>query len=245
MNPLGRVLPLVFILAMWSRGFVRAFVPPVIQTDLQHPDPAAVITPEEAAFTADLLWSSAVERLVARSEAATSRADGGSQLTTRPSAFHDHASRVVVLAFSRSDPELMSALLASAPARTASEQGVDIQPSWAHGAKVFVRGIGAEHVEAPIVESLLPRHVILYDTDLDDLFAALSHLPYRIRKLKPESGGVGQVIPGKWFLFDISSDATEEVGYDAGQDLEIRVENTFVQFSNTSLDTRSVRSAEF
>merc|ERR1712196_343486 len=112
----------------------------------------------------------------------------------------------------------------------------------AQGAKVFVPGIGPEHVEAPVVESLLPRNVILYQKDVHDLFSALNHLPYRVRKLKPESGRVGHVLPGKCSLFDISSEGTEEVGYDSGQDLEVFVQNTFIHFSTTSLDTRVARS---
>jgi hypothetical protein len=100
--------------------------------------------------------------------------------------------RVLVLKFSRDSPKLDEALLRSAPARAAAERGVETQPNWAHGAKVFVEGFGPEALDAPSLMSggrLLPSHVVIYEEDEAALMAALRHLAYRVKKLKPGTAG--------------------------------------------------------
>ena len=40
---------------------------------------------------------------------------------------------------------------------------MDIQPTWAHGAKILVAGIGPEAVELPGASPLMPAHVVIND----------------------------------------------------------------------------------
>lgn len=151
--------------------------------------------------------------------------------------------RVVLMVFSRCSPELDEALLASGPALAAAERGAELQPPWAHGAKVLVEGLLPEHVEAPFAEVLLPRHVIVREEDVDGILAALQHLPYSVRKLKPEVGR--PLLPDDLALLDVSSEGTQEVEDDAGHVIEITVRNTFIELPANPLSTRSVSSAPF
>jgi len=151
------------------------------------------ISPEEAAVIAEELWASNVEHLARI---------GSHESPAR------QEERVVVLAFSRASTELDTALLQCPLAHDAIAQGVDIQPAWAHGAKIFVDGIGPEKLEAPGLSHLLPAHVVIKEKHECDLMNALRQLlPYRIMKRKP--GGAGKyVVPDDLSLANVSSSMT-------------------------------------
>merc|ERR1712194_646683 len=93
-------------------------------------------------------------------------------------------SHVVLLTFSRHKEELEAALLWSGPAVAAHSMDMDVKPSWAHGAKVFVDDLGSEHFD----EELGPMNVIVHETDEDAVFKSLEELPWNIKRLKPSIG---------------------------------------------------------
>lgn len=103
------------------------------------------------------------------------------------------SSRCVLLEFNRGTKELEVAILEAPPARRASQLGVDIQPKWANGAKVFVAGIEPDDFEAAGV-TFRPRHVVICEAESDELLQALGDLRFRIRKLK---GGCGKRVMRK------------------------------------------------
>mmetsp|Transcript_104584 Transcript_104584/g.326157 ORF Transcript_104584/g.326157 Transcript_104584/m.326157 type:complete len:491 (+) Transcript_104584:1-1473(+) len=215
---------------------------------VEHAEPPAHISPEEATRTSDSLWASGIDALNA----------------PRPATSVDRPRGVALLTFSRSSPALDEAVLASSPAQVARAAGVDVQPEWARGAKVLAAGLGPEHLEPAFLEKSMPRHVMLYDDDVDDLLDEPRGLPYEIRKVKPVGALPAQ--PGALSLAVASSvGASAEMGSASltaavadgsvastaapapvsGQPsvLEVEVHHTFIDFRATSMDERLTRSA--
>lgn len=216
--------------------------------DILHEEVAAVVCPSEAAATGTQLWASSVE---ASAQGCVKAPHG------LPS-----ARRVTYLTFSRSSPALDAAMLASSIAVVAKLHDVDIQPSWARGAKIFVAGCGPEHLEAPFLDAMgmMPSHVVLYADDIDDFLGDLQHLSYTIRKVKPRDAT--PLLPDDLSLMHVSphvgsTSASSSIGQvgereiDQGSSLvlEVVVRNTFFELSVEPSDdqaiVRRVRSADF
>jgi len=212
-----------------------------VQFDME--EPAATILSEEAADIAGGCWSSGIEHLL-QAQHAQNR----------------DLREAVLLTFSRETRELEDAALASSPALRAAATGVELKPGWGNGAKVLIAGIGPEHIEAPGVERLGPQHILVNRHDQAELLEALQHLPYRIRKLKPDLGV--RSIPEQMSLLSMSSgdggacedDDSEPVTEDLTvetsineipstevSDVEIQVKRTFIHFSQP-LDSRNVQT---
>lgn len=206
-----------------------------------HDEPAAEANPVDDARASEELWASGVEALQGQQPAGSGSGGRGR--------------RVLLLAFSRCSPELDEALLESGPAERARGLGVELQPAWAHGAKVFVEGIGPELVEPPLAERLLPSNVFVREEDQGDVLAALEHLPVRVRKQKPGDN----IVPDRLSLLSVSSVPGTTTSDDRSllnassassgcvedepeRAVEITVVNTFVHF-HSSADTRTVVSA--
>ena len=63
---------------------------------------------------------------------------------------------MVLLEISRDQHAFDAALLGSPPAASALALGVDVQPGWGHGAKIFVPEIGPEQILEAYIQ-LLPQ----------------------------------------------------------------------------------------
>jgi len=194
----------------------------------------AQISPKEAEEIVGQLWCSGVERLM--------------QSKVLPDASPPRRQRVVVLEFERHPRDLVDALLASSPARSAAEDGVDIQPSWANGAKIFVRGLGPDSCSLPCNKPFCASHVVVREEEEADIHEALKDLPYRLRKLKVSTGRLQTTVPmgtapfpNDPSLCDISDEGEHEIVDDTGGIIEIRTVNTFIHFA-PEIDARSVRT---
>mmetsp|Transcript_88153 Transcript_88153/g.174964 ORF Transcript_88153/g.174964 Transcript_88153/m.174964 type:complete len:706 (+) Transcript_88153:38-2155(+) len=176
-----------------------------------HSDDApADIDQDEARAVTQELWASGVER----------RLQGLSIDVRGP------VVTAVLLHFSRQSPDLDDALLDSKPARMALSHGVDVQPPWAHGAKIFVEGFDSSLANELDIE-LRPWHVVVSQTDEPLIHDALRHLPFNLKKMKP---GIGRrFVPGGLDLMDVSSEGEHEVLNDAQDIIEIRVRRTFLE----------------
>jgi len=159
----------------------------------------------------------------------------------------DVASKAVVLTFSRNPQELENAILNSPLAQRKEQEGVELKPAWANGAKVLLEGVQPELVDSTI-EPLRPWHVIVAEKDEPSLLASLEHLPYTIRKLRPSGRAV---VPDYLSLLNVSSgtdssSSSSRVSDGTAQDdtsyiIEYKVERTFIHF-HESLDSRTVRT---
>merc|ERR1711957_139810 len=105
-----------------------------------------------------------------------------------PHADEEDAGQGVVLVFSRHTPAFEDALLKSDVARKCIQQGVDITPSWANGAKIF----SAVVTESSLDIELHPWHVVVDAVDEQMVHDSLRILPYNTRKMKPGE----QRVPG-------------------------------------------------
>lgn len=213
---------------------------------LEHDEAPSCITPAEAACSSNELWASGVEALI----------------SGRPREVARKRREKVLLTFSRSTPLLDQALLASSPAQVAISNGVDVQPAWAHPAKIFVEDVGPEHVEPPFLDTMasMSSQVVLYEDDVDDLLEEIKHLSYSFRKVKPSLAG--PVLPEEASLFGISSCEgsvaassagipVEENGAAASKEtpplpvLEVMIRRTFIDFPDAPSDHRAAQSAPF
>lgn len=132
---------------------------------------------------------------------------------------------LLILAFSRHPDEFIEALLNSPPARAAITAGVNIQPEWAKGGRVFAENVHPELFD----HELCVYHVVIYERDEQALFAALTDLPYNTKKLKP---GMGRTeVPGYLSQFDVSSTESDEHGT-----IQVTVKNTFIHVGRRSAD---------
>lgn len=107
------------------------------------------------------------------------------------SAAHD---RITVLSFNRHPREFEDMLLSSSFARQKKDEGIDVQPLWAHGAKIFVSDLTSSDLEECRIDPDV-RHVVVRDEDEAEIHAILEAIPYKRRpRLKP--GVPRVVIPG-------------------------------------------------
>jgi hypothetical protein len=208
---------------------------------VEHQDPPALIDPVEAALTQEEQRISYIEHRLATE---------ASESDPMPSA-ESNARRRVLLSFSRFSDMLESALLSSSPAEVARARGVDVQPSWARGAKIFVEDICVESLDPALLDMLTPSRALIYEDDIEDLlreFREDKQLPYRVFKVKPLDRM--PAVPEEMSLMNTStlaaqsSDATSSTSSTAS-DVVITVHNTFWRIFGAQSDPRSVLSADF
>ena len=114
---------------------------------------------------------------------------------------------MLILEFNRDHKAFDDILLASPPAVRAIEAGVEVKPMWANGAKVFVPGVDPGEIDV-LYGKLLPRHVIIFDRDEQEILDALLSLPSRGRpRLKPD-----RVVLPVQFSKEAEEDVIESVG---------------------------------
>jgi len=211
-----------------------------------------VISPEEAENVVQEQWATAVQHQInagiaflpspsESSNASGSNSKGG----------------IVVMKFSRFTERLESALLNCRLAQNATRSGVDVQPKWGNGSKIFIEGLGPQHLEEPIMEEeLRPWHVILYEADVAQVEEAIVQLPYRFRKVNgrlalPNKLSLCQVSPE---VSSCSSSKRPDDDHDDNDDddddddlgselvpgnnesnvIEYVVKNTFIEFDSNS-----------
>lgn len=95
---------------------------------IEHDDDAVEIDPEEASAIAHEQWVS-------------------SRIGTIPLMHEANPLQIVVLSLTKHSQAIEDALLGTHIAGSLKEQGVDVKPEWARGAKVFVRDFHPEDVE--------------------------------------------------------------------------------------------------
>jgi len=175
------------------------------------------LDPQEAEQIAHEQWASYVELSAAITTSAPAEAT---------------ASQLVLLSFGHFTQQLNEALLTSPVAAQAGRQGVELQPTWAGGAKVFV-AMSTEALRAALPAELVlkPWHVVVYEQDMDLLFQALQHLPHGFRRMN-----------GQMPLDSPADDASQLVNPDADRLIpDVMVCRTFIHYTRPS-DTRSVQS---
>jgi hypothetical protein len=112
--------------------------------------------------------------------------------------------RLLLLTFSRHGKAFDAALLSSGPAQRLTSLGYDVIPEWASGAKVL-----AEEAEPSMFEEKLgPHHVIIHESDEQDVSEALRVLPYNQRP-RLKSGKERLPIPSSISFFQDTSDNEE------------------------------------
>jgi len=206
----------------WEANYV-----PFECVSADHDEPAAEIDAEEAATTSQELWATAIEHCLV-----------GWALPPRSSTA-GLGGRHILLAFDRLTRDLENALLASPTACSAVARGIEVQPSWAGGAKIFAEGVCPERIDVPLHDGILkPWHVVVREQDEDELLAALGDLPVRLKKLKPRAGRA--VFPSDLSFLDVSSEGEHEVADDATEVIPYYVRRTFL---NVELPTGDARSS--
>jgi len=178
-------------------------------------EPISQIAPSEAAHIADLLWAGNVERSIAAHKQAAAHGSMSPFYASR---------RSVLLEFARDPAGFDSALLTSEVACSAAERGAELQPDWAHGAKIFVEGVGPEHFDA----DLCPRHVFVFAEDEASVHAALRQLPYNFRP-RPKPGVGRREVSGFAALeCSVSDEGEHVVANDAVEIIPYIVKNGFI-----------------
>jgi len=210
-----------------SSGQVRQGAGDAPDADTSPPtnsETPAKIHPLEAQSIAQQQWATLVEHRASMASSVQPEMNIG-----------EHVG-VVLLTFSRRSQELSSALLNSGPAITAVANGIDVQPSWANGAKIFVGDAAPENFD----EILNASHSVVYARDEPAIFEALKDLPWNVKKLKPGSGRA--VVPGNLSLVDVSSDDDPMDVQAAGDVLEVWVKYGFIHVGTRAHweDARSV-----
>jgi len=151
-------------------------------------EPAAQISPEEAALVSQELWASGVQRHLMF----------GPSLPSLP----PPPPGLVVILLGRNPKGLEEALSSCLPAARLSQKGFDVRPSWACGAWVLAEGARAEQFE-----ELGNRHVVVSENELEEVHESLRKLPYNIRpRIKPGMGIAH--VPSNSSLLDVSANAT-------------------------------------
>jgi len=110
-------------------------------------EPAASISPEEAARLSDELWATSVENRISFYKFVPPR-----------------AAIVIILTFNRHPPEFTQTLLSSELAHIARACGAQIQPLWANGAKILCSHITQENLQE-VALTLCRHHVIVREED--------------------------------------------------------------------------------
>jgi len=119
----------------------------------------AKISPAEATTVCDQLWASGIDRLNTLNFA-------------QPSGNHN----LRLFTFHRIYKLAEQALLNSPLAERTKEAGTEVQPSWAKGAKIFVK------FDPEILDVVLDaRHVVVDAHDEQDVVTILESLPYNQR----------------------------------------------------------------
>eukprot|EP00930_Biecheleria_cincta_P038674 TRINITY_DN26561_c0_g1_i1.p2 TRINITY_DN26561_c0_g1~~TRINITY_DN26561_c0_g1_i1.p2 ORF type:complete len:276 (-),score=48.95 TRINITY_DN26561_c0_g1_i1:250-1077(-) len=173
-----------------------------------HSEPAAEISPEEAAQIQRSCWETSVARFAQYSS------------TSFASHMHEPSQmekRIVLLSFNRRPCEFQEAIH-SALASTFLGNGIDVRPSWAGGAIVLVEGLGMEDLH----DDIGTWNVAVSDVDEPSIFEALQTLPCKIRpRLKP---GIGRrLVPCDLDRCDVSDDATDSVQFSTDdQDVDVQ-----------------------
>lgn len=203
----------------------------MVDDEIEHDDDPAYVPEHEAAKVVNQQWAGHVEHLMVRGNMESGQHLGA---TT-------HTKKCVLLEFSRHPQELEYALLTSSVADAARSQGIEIQPEWARGAKIFVKGFGPDQLDEPLANGQLkPWHVIVYESDEADLHAALQCLPVRVKKLKP---GIGRsIVPQELSLMSVSSEGNHDVTNDAWPVIEYVIKNTFLELVESHPVVRSAQS---
>lgn len=148
-------------------------------------EPVAMIAPPEAAAVVAERWATGVEWLTTRQSCTNGDALPRSEVNRRD---------ILVLEFSRDPQSFDEVLLHTSLAHDMQAAGVDVQPSWANGAKIFVEGLRPDMLEEARLE-LKPRHVVVYEGDEAYVLSALDSLPSKARpRLKPSAPAA--VVPG-------------------------------------------------
>jgi predicted RNA-binding protein with RPS1 domain len=149
-------------------------------------EPAAEITPEQAAQIQDALWGTGIEALAARGCSSSAASEQQEQVDAS----------IVLLAFSRRPAELHKVIIESDFASALLGRGIDLKPDWAGGAIVLVEGLQPDDLQ----DEYGRWNVAVRECDEHYIHDALKKLPYNIRpRLKP---GVGrQYVPGPAELF--------------------------------------------
>lgn len=189
-------------------------------------DPPVKIHPLEAQCIAQERWSTLVEHRAAQNSMGSS----GSASTQR-------VSDIVLLTFSRHTKDWSDAVLSSDPARTALACGVEVQLTWANGAKIFVEDVGPQDFE----DDLAAYHVVVYARDELAIFEALRTLSYNVRKLKASGRSV---LPNDLSMMGVSDgEESDEAGVvEACDMIEVKVKYGFIHVGvrESWKDSRSV-----
>jgi len=206
------------------------------------PEPTAVIPEEEAEEIQLAQWVSSVESLIARDRLrATGEHKDGDRDASEPA-----AGTHVLLTFQRNTAELDKALLGSELAQEMWSRGIDVQPAWGKGAKVFTKCM------TPALLSELPleiglRSVIVHEMDEHRIWAAVDPLPYEIRpRIKPIVGKMWLPVPGSSSLFKDITSASSSFQQSCSEtqiDVPIEVYRTFVHFQMKEPDSPRTKSS--
>lgn len=182
--------------------------------DASH-EKVADICPEEASVISEQLWASGVTHCMAH-------------MPSTLGTFAERSCRKLLLTFQRYSPLLQEALLKSVPALAAIEQGIDVQPEWANGGKVFITA-ELEDLRSVLGDAQLrPWHLLIHEKDEVKIFDAIDHLPYTFKKLKHE---VGRIVIPEPDLDEASRVASPD---EDRRVLEIEVSRTFIHLSDES-----------
>mmetsp|Transcript_46241 Transcript_46241/g.104850 ORF Transcript_46241/g.104850 Transcript_46241/m.104850 type:complete len:361 (+) Transcript_46241:266-1348(+) len=179
-------------------------------------EPAAEISPEQAAKIQDALWGTGIQALAARgcSSSAASVHEQQEQVDAS----------IVLLAFSRRPAELHTVIIESDFARALLDRGIDLKPDWAGGAIVMVEGLQPEDLQ----DDYGRWNVAVCECDEHCIHEALKKLPYNIRpRLKPDVGR--QYVPGRAELF-----CTSEMDGDSMQISESEDEENSLSSEHTN-----------
>lgn len=201
--------------------------------------------------------------------ASDGRADGTEMSRdANDSAGHD---RITVLSFNRHPQCFDEVLLTSSFAKRKMDEGIEIQPLWANGAKIFVPHLTASDLEECRMDPCV-RHVVVKEEDEIEIHAILEAIPYK-RRPRLKSGMPRMVIPANSDLSmfqgsssssscdknTLSSKGSDVVGFAACWEQSacmpieqtpaditprrIIVKHTFIDIvDDTSLDKRSTKS---
>lgn len=173
-----------------------------IDGQISHEEPAAHISPEEAARVQRAFWETSVLRF-AQSGSVSSAFSVNEQPQVEK--------RIVLLSFNRRPAELQQAILSSPLALSLLDKGIDVRPTWAGGAIVLVEGLEPEALD----DDLLSWNVAVHDSEEPSVFEAMQKLPYKIRpRLKPGAGR--RFVPDAFEFFHVSDDE----GYSPSVDAE-------------------------
>mmetsp|Transcript_100830 Transcript_100830/g.194964 ORF Transcript_100830/g.194964 Transcript_100830/m.194964 type:complete len:720 (+) Transcript_100830:44-2203(+) len=216
---------------------------------VEHLENPAIVDEEEARAVSDLQWSTGVQRLLTDS-------------FDPP----ELPREIVVLALTRHSQDIENKILQSTLAKKCMQIGIDVQPSWARGAKVFVdafNGAVAEDCRLTFGQhiGLGPNHVVVEANDEHLVLSALREERGRRalatvkpggRFVVPQSGNTqwfmcSERSPSTWWSNDSNAASSEALAPTNSCSLHVIVKNTFIHLEGDVSETsgRSPRSAPF